>query len=52
MLNYKNNFDYCISMDADGTHNPKYIKQMIKLIRMKNCAVINTSRFKDKKSLY
>lgn len=48
---YKNNFDYCISMDADGTHNPKYIKQMIKLIRTKNCAVINTSRFKDKKSL-
>ena len=48
---YKNNFDYCISMDADGTHDPKYIKQMIKLIRSKSCAVINTSRFIDNESL-
>ena len=24
---YKNNFDYCISMDADGTHDPKQIKK-------------------------
>tara|TARA_B100000886_G_scaffold153433_1_gene104453 strand:+ start:470 stop:1171 length:702 start_codon:yes stop_codon:yes gene_type:complete len=48
---YKNNFDYCISMDADGTHDPKQIKQMIKLIKSKNISVINTSRFVNKKSL-
>ena len=48
---YKNNFDYCITMDADGTHDPKHIKQMIRLIKSRRCAVINTSRFIEKKSL-
>jgi dolichol-phosphate mannosyltransferase len=48
---YKHKFDFCISMDADGTHNPLEIKKMIKLALTKKYDVINTSRFLDKKSL-
>jgi len=48
---YKFNFDFCISMDADGTHDPKEIKKMLKLCIKNKYDVINTSRFLSKKSL-
>tara|TARA_B110001452_G_scaffold197651_1_gene167590 strand:+ start:2707 stop:3411 length:705 start_codon:yes stop_codon:yes gene_type:complete len=48
---YKLNFNFCISMDADGTHDPKDISKMIKLSTNKKYDVINTSRFLNKKSL-
>ena len=28
---YSNNYDLLVTMDADFTHDPKYIKQMLKL---------------------
>ena len=43
---YKKKYDLIITMDADGTHDPKYFKQMIKKA-YKNDYVI-TSRFKKK----
>ena len=29
---YENNYDVAIQMDADGQHDPKYIKEMVKEI--------------------
>ena len=46
---YKKNYKTIITMDADGTHNPKYIKFLIK--KLKNFDVITTSRFLEKDSL-
>lgn len=43
---YKKKYDLIITMDADGTHDPKYFKQMIKKA-YENDYVI-TSRFKKK----
>ena len=48
---YKKNYSICLTMDADGTHNPKNISKMLKLIKYKNFEIINTNRFLDKKSL-
>ena len=45
----KNKFNILITMDADGTHNPTYIKKFLHLI--KNYDLITTNRFKNKKSL-
>ena len=46
---YKKNYKMIITMDADGTHNPKYIKFMIE--KLKNFDMITTSRFLEKDSL-
>lgn len=43
---YKKNYDLIITMDADGTHDPMYLKTMIKL--SKSFDYIITSRFKKK----
>ncbi len=48
---YKFKYDFCISMDADGTHDPKEIKKMLILSKKNKYDVINTSRFLNKKSL-
>ena len=48
---YKFKYDFCISMDADGTHDPKEIKKMLNLSKKNKYDVINTSRFLNKKSL-
>ncbi len=40
---YKKNYDLIITMDSDGTHDPKYFKQMIN--RAKNYDYVITSRF-------
>ena len=45
----KNNFKILITMDADGTHNPKYIKNFLSLT--KKYDLITTTRFSNKKSL-
>ena len=46
---FKNKFKILITMDSDGTHDPKYIKKFLFLI--KNYDLITTSRFSDKDSL-
>jgi dolichol-phosphate mannosyltransferase len=48
-----NKFDYCITIDADGTHDPQLIIRMLKIINNKSKLyhIINTNRFLDKKSL-
>lgn len=48
---YKKKYKICITMDADGTHDPFKIKQMIKIIKLNKFDIINTNRFKDKKSI-
>ncbi|MDC3207821.1 glycosyltransferase [Candidatus Pelagibacter sp.] len=45
----RNNFKILITMDADGTHDPKYIKKFLTLI--KKCDLITTTRFSNKRSL-
>jgi dolichol-phosphate mannosyltransferase len=47
----KNQFDICITMDADGTHDPKLIKYMIKQINNRNFEIISTNRFSIKNSM-
>jgi len=46
---YKKNYKTIITMDADGTHDPKYIKFLIK--KLKNFDIVTTSRFLEKNSL-
>lgn len=46
---YKNNYDFVITMDADGTHDPKYINEMKKFYEKYD--LINTNRFLNPKSL-
>ena len=48
---YRLNFDFCISMDADGTHNPREIKKMLRLCKKSGWDIVNTSRFLNNKSL-
>ena len=43
---YKKKYDLIITMDADGTHDPKYFKQMIKKAYTYDYVI--TSRFKKK----
>lgn len=45
----KNNYKICITMDADLTHNPKYIPKMIQL--SKHYHLVQTNRFLDKTSI-
>lgn len=46
----KKNYDLLITMDADGSHDPKYIKKMLRLIKDNNHIII-TNRFYYKNSL-
>ena len=46
---YKKNYKIIITMDSDGTHDPKYIKFMIE--ELKNFDMVVTSRFLEKNSL-
>ena len=43
---YKAKYELIITMDADGSHNPKYIKPMIKALSHSDYVI--TSRFKKK----
>ena len=46
---YKKNYKIIITMDADGTHDPKNIKFLIE--ELENCDIVITSRFLKKNSL-
>jgi dolichol-phosphate mannosyltransferase len=46
---YKKNYQIILTMDADGTHNPRYIKNLIKYSTKYD--IISTNRFKKKDSL-
>ena len=41
----KNNFFYCITMDADGTHHPNKIRLFLKIIKKNYYHIISTNRF-------
>ncbi len=46
---YKKKYDLIITMDADGSHDPKYIKPMIKALSHSDYII--TTRFKKQNSL-
>tara|TARA_Y100001954_G_scaffold231470_1_gene280869 strand:- start:276 stop:977 length:702 start_codon:yes stop_codon:yes gene_type:complete len=46
---YKKKYKIILTMDADGTHNPKYIKNLIKYSTKYD--LISTNRFENKDSL-
>ena len=46
---YKKKYNTILTMDADGTHDPKYIKNLLKF--SKNFDLISTNRFINKNSL-
>ena len=46
---YSKKYKYVITMDADGTHDPKYIKLLVK--KAKNHNLVATNRFLKKNSL-
>lgn len=48
-LAYKNKYNIAITMDADGTHNPKYIPKLLRHI--KNNPIVITNRFLSKNSI-
>ena len=48
-LCYKKNYDLIITMDADGTHDPKYLKEMIS--KATTFDYVITSRYKRKNLL-
>ena len=52
-LNYakKHKFDYCITMDADGTHNPNIIPLFINYAKKKEFDIISTNRFLKNNSI-
>ena len=43
---YKKNYETIVTMDADGTHDPRYIKLLIEKIDSFN--IVTTSRFLEK----
>ena len=48
---YKKKYKIIVTMDADGTHDPKYMKFMIQKLQRSNYDVVTTSRFLKKNSL-
>lgn len=44
-LGKKKNYNLCVTMDCDRTHNPFYLKKMLTMIK-KDYSIINTNRFK------
>ena len=48
---YKKKYSIIITMDCDGTHNPIYIKRMIKLLSSQKIDLVSTNRFLQKNSL-
>ena len=48
---YKKKYKIIVTMDADGTHDPKYMKSMIQKLQRSNYDVVTTSRFLKKNSL-
>lgn len=50
-LGFKKKYKYIITMDCDGTHNPKYINKMLEIAKLENYPIITTNRFLNKNSL-
>jgi dolichol-phosphate mannosyltransferase len=50
---FKNKFNFCVTIDADGTHDPVTIIKMLDIISKKsnNLDIINTNRFLKNDSL-
>lgn len=48
---FKKKFTACITMDADRTHNPSEIKNLLKKLKKNKADIIITSRFMNKNSL-
>tara|TARA_Y100000590_G_C15728005_1_gene1015955 strand:+ start:129 stop:845 length:717 start_codon:yes stop_codon:yes gene_type:complete len=48
---YRKKYKTVITMDADGTHHPKYINQMLKILLEKKFDIISTNRFLKRDSL-
>ena len=48
---YKKKYQTIITMDCDGTHHPRYIIQMIKILTKKDFDIVSTNRFLQKNSL-
>lgn len=46
---YKKKYNIAVTMDADGTHDPKYINKFIHLMKTYN--IVSTTRFSSNKSL-
>ena len=46
---YKKKYKIAITMDSDGTHEPKYLPVLIKSLN--NCSLVITNRFRFKNSL-
>ena len=46
---FKKNYDIVVTMDCDGTHDPKYISKMLK--EVKKFDIINTNRFGKKNAI-
>lgn len=46
---YENGYDAAVQIDADGQHNPKYIPEMLDLMREKNADLVIASRFVTEK---
>ena len=44
---YQNRYRYIITMDCDGTHDPKYINKMIKLLNLNNLIITNRYGIKN-----
>ena len=44
----KNNFRYAIQLDADGQHDPKYLPQILEMLKHDNSDFIIGSRFVEK----
>lgn len=48
---YNKRYPIIITMDCDGTHNPIYISQMIKILTSKKIDLVSTNRFLKNNSL-
>jgi len=48
---YKKKYETIITMDCDGTHHPKYIEQMLRVLDKKEFDIVSTNRFLQKNSL-
>lgn len=46
---YKKKYNFIITMDCDGTHDPKYLKKIVKLSKEND--LVTTNRFLNKNSL-
>ena len=46
---YENNYDIAIQFDGDGQHRAKYLKNLVKEIKDKNCNIAIGSRFVTEK---